>query len=140
MALFEITGVDEFADAVKLIQDNYPKEIKKFMQKEGNKLKKMTLAEDQVAVAPVTGNYFKGIKRGKYYKYNGMDSIRVYAGTPAYHAHLLECGHNIQKKKGGKVYGRTTAFKVFEKAHSQFQPEYESDCEKFADDLIKKLD
>lgn len=33
-------SIDDFADTVKAIKDVYPNETKKFMQKEGNKLKR----------------------------------------------------------------------------------------------------
>ena len=36
---FEIDGLDEMTEALSQVQELYPKEIKKFMQKEGTKLK-----------------------------------------------------------------------------------------------------
>ena len=43
MSLFETEGIDEFSDAIELIRKNYPKEVKKFMQSEGTKLKNKTI-------------------------------------------------------------------------------------------------
>ena len=40
---FEIEGLDEVTEAFNMVQDLYPKEIKKFMQTEGNKLKIETM-------------------------------------------------------------------------------------------------
>ena len=132
---FEIEGLDEMTEALSQVQDLYPKEIKKFMQTEGNKLKKQTKSKAQSNVKKKTGNYLKGIKRGKYYKYsgNGADSIRVYAGSPAHHGHLIEYGH---KTPSGS---RTKAYHVFKTSADAFEGTYEKDCDKFADDIAKPL-
>lgn len=89
-------SIDDFVDTVKAIKDVYPNETKKFMQKEGNKLKRQTLkVAGSSALHKITGNYEKGIKRGKPYTYGstGAYSIRVYSS--ANHAHLIEDGHEI---------------------------------------------
>lgn len=134
MALFEIGGIDELVDDFKLVQRNYPKEIKKFMMKEGNKLKRLTIKRVENEVEPYTGNYLKGIKRGKYYKYDGgIDSIRVYSGSSAFHGHLVEYGHKTQNG------GMTKAYHIFKTSADEFQNKYEKDCEKFVDDITKDL-
>lgn len=132
---FEINGLDEMTEALGMVQKVYPKEVKKFMQSEGNKLKKQTKSKAQSSVKKKTGNYLKGIKRGKYYKYsgNGADAIRVYAGSPAHHGHLIEYGH---KTKSGS---RTRAYHVFKTSADAFESTYESDCDKFADKIAKPL-
>lgn len=132
---FEVDGLDEMTEALSQVQQIYPKEIKKFMQSEGNKLKKQTKSKAQSSVKKKTGNYLKGIKRGKYYKYsgNGADSIRVYAGKPAHHGHLIEYGH---KTKSGS---RTKAYHIFKTSADAFENIYESDCDKFADKIAKPL-
>ncbi len=134
MALFEIEGIDELVDDFKLIQRNYPKEIRKFMMREGNKLKKLTLQRAEGEVEKVTGNYVKGIKRGKYYKYDGdIDSIRVYAGSPAFHGHLVEYGHKLPNG------AMTKAYHVFKTSADEFQSKYEKDCDKFVDKITEEL-
>lgn len=132
---FEISGLDEMTEALSQVQDLYPTEIKKFMQSEGNKLKKQTKSKAQSSVKKKTGNYLKGIKRGKYYKYsgNGADAIRVYAGSPAHHGHLIEYGH---KTKSGS---RTRAYHVFKTSADAFESTYESDCDKFSDKIAEPL-
>lgn len=132
---FEVSGLDEMTKALGQVQELYPKEIKKFMQTEGTKLKNRTLKTAKSNVKKKTGNYFKGIKRGKYYKYsgNGADSIRVYAGKPAHHGHLIELGH---KTPNG---GRTKAYHTFKTSADAFESTYESDCDKFADKIAKPL-
>lgn len=132
---FEIEGLDEMTDSLRMVQNVYPKEVKKFMQSEGNKLKKQTKSKAQSSVKKKTGNYLKGIKRGKYYKYsgNGADSIRVYSGKPAYHGHLIEYGH---KTKSGN---RTKAYHIFKTSADAFESTYESDCDKFVDKIVDPL-
>lgn len=137
---FEINGLDEMTEALKMVQDNYPKEIKKFMQSEGNKLKNQTIKRAKSTVGTKTGNYLKGIKRGKYYKYkgNGADSIRVYSGKPAHHGHLIEYGHDMVTHSGQKV-GTVQGYHIFKTAADDFESTYDGDCEKFADKLTKEL-
>nr|DAV89634.1 MAG TPA: putative tail-component [Caudoviricetes sp.] len=132
---FEVSGLDEMTNALGQVQELYPKEIKKFMQSEGTKLKNRTLKTAKSNVKKKMGNYFKGIKRGKYYKYsgNGADSIRVYAGKPAHHGHLVEYGH---KTKNGN---RTKAYHTFKTSADAFESTYESDCDKFADKITEPL-
>ena len=143
MSGFEFDGsLDDFTRTVELISKNYPKEVKKFMQKEGNKLKRLTLKTAKASVNKKTGNYFEGIKRGKYYRHasTGADSIRVYTGAPANHGHLIEHGHEMVthdgKSTGRFVHGR----RVFQKAEIEFESTYETDCEKFADEIADTLE
>ncbi len=141
MALFETEGIDEFSDAVEMIRELYPKEVKKFMQSEGTKLKNSTVKKARTTVGKKTGNYEKGIKRGKYYKYapTGADSIRVYSGKPAYHGHLIEYGHEMVTRSGKKV-GRVQGYHIFKTAADEFEGRYEKDSEKFADKILKPLE
>lgn len=132
---------DDFDKTVKLISENYPKEVKKFMQKEGNKLKRLTLKIAKASVKKMSGNYFKGIKRGKYYRYEktGADSIRVYVGEPAYHGHLIEHGHEMVSHSGTSTGIYVHGYHVFKKAEDKFKSDYERDSEKFADEIVEPL-
>lgn len=154
MALFEIEGLDELADAMAMVSKVYPEEVKKFMQSEGTKLRNRTLKTAKSSVGKITGNYEKGIKRGKYYKYagNGADSIRVYSGAP--HAHLIEYGHKLitpktrttkksgklSLKNGGNYIGDVLGYHIFSVSADMFESKYEEDCEKFADKIMKDLE
>ena len=141
MALFETEGLDEFSEALELVRKSYPKEVKKFMQSEGNKLKKRTLKTARSSVGKKTGNFEKGIKRGKHYVYrgNGADSIRVYSGSPARHGHLIEYGHDMVTHNGEKV-GTVKGYHIFSVSADMFEGIYEKDCEKFAEKTFKKLE
>lgn len=155
MDLFEFDGLDEISETMSMIKKVYPKEIKKFMQSEGNKLKNRTIKTAKSSVGVKTGNFLKSIKRGKYYKYaeNGADSIRVYAGGQAPHSHLIEYGHEmitpktrttkksgkLRLKNGGKSVGRVLGYHIFSISADMFENTYEKDCEKFADRITETL-
>lgn len=156
MSLFEIEGLDELSDIMIMIGEVYPKEVKKFMQKEGNKLKKRTLQTAKSSVGEKTGNYLAGIKRGKPYIYsgNGADSVRVYMGAPAFHGHLIEYGHKqvtpktrttkksgkLNLENGGKYIGDVLGYHIFSVSRNMFESQYEKDCDKFVDKIIKDLE
>ena len=55
---FEINGLDEMTEALSMVQKVYPKEVKKFMQSEGNKLKKQTKSKAKSSVNKKTGNFY----------------------------------------------------------------------------------
>ena len=141
MDLFDIEDIDKLADTLFLVGKVYPKEVKSFMQEEGKKLKKITVKAAKAYVGEKTGNYIKGIKKGKYYKYkvNGADSIRVYAGRPANHAHLIEYGHRIVSHSGEDTGKVVAGHLIFKAAGDVFDSEYEKDCEDFADKIIEPL-
>ncbi len=121
------------------ICNKIPQKTKKFMNTEGQKLKKQAKQYAKQAVKKKTGNYFKGIKKGKVYIYrkNGAFSVRVYGAAP--HTHLIEKGHNIKNKKDGAVLGRARAFQVLDKSAKQFETEYQKDIENFVDEVIEEL-
>lgn len=127
--------LDRFIKATDSIDKIYYKEVKKFMQKEGTKLKNRTLTKAKSLVNKRTGEYFRSIKRGKFYRYkhNNLDSIRVYAGVKARHAHLIEKGY--KHKYGMSVKG----YHVFNVAAEKFEKTYEANCEKFFDELCEKV-
>lgn len=131
--IHELTGFEQ--ELIKLANDTMPKESKKFLRTEGSKLRKNTLAKAKEKVKKDTGNYFKSIKRGKVYDYDGSLAIRCYSSAP--HAHLIEKGHRIVDKKGNE-HGFEDGKYVFEEAEQEFQSTYYSDCEEFIDEVLDK--
>ena len=135
-------------DLVRLANSTMPKESKKFIRAEGNKLKRVTSkrAKKDVKVGIKSKktekknvSYHKGIKRGKVYKYHGNDAwaIRVYGSAP--HSHLIEYGHRMvghkpDKKELGFVKGKY----VFENSRKEFEKTYVRDVGKFVDNVIVK--
>ncbi|MDN4093572.1 HK97 gp10 family phage protein [Brevibacillus agri] len=134
---FDINELDEFAiELLELADKKMPNETKKFLQREGNKLRRLTLKNAKSLVKKDTGNYFEGIKRGKVYKYEGdQTSIRVYNSSP--HAHLLEDGHRMVTHDGREV-GFVRGYRVFDKSAKEFEQEFMQDCEDFIDELLDK--
>ena len=109
------------------------KETKKFLKKEGIKIKNNTISTAKSRVKKKTGNYIKGIKSGKVYEYQGAYACRTYSTAP--HAHLIEYGHNVVDRVGGK-HEFKDGYSVFLSAKKDFEKEFESDTEKFLDDIL----
>ena len=131
--MFDFNELLDLERDMKNIAKALPKESKTFLARQGTNLKNKTLNRASGLVNEKTGNYFKGIKRGKVYFY-GSDkvlSVRVYSNAP--HAHLIEDGH--KKTGGGYVDGKS----VFDKSQKEFQGEYHQNCKKFVDRMMKKL-
>lgn len=134
---FDLSELYSFTDELlELADKKMPKETRKFLRIEGGKLRKITVAEAKQKVKKRTGNYLRGIKRGKVYKYEGdQTAIRVYGSSP--HSHLIEHGHR-QVTKDGQEIGFVKGSKVFEQSRKQFEPIFYKDCEDFVDDLLDK--
>lgn len=126
-------------ELLNIARKEMPKETKKFMNQEGQKLKKKAKQYAKQTVKKKTGNYLKGIKKGKVYIYygNGAFSVRVYGAAP--HTHLIEKGHNIKNEKNGAVLGRARAFQILDKSAKDFETEYQNDIENFIDEVAMKL-
>lgn len=71
----------QFARDLEAVGRAYGKSQKKFLRQEGSKLLRKT-KDRAKALGTKTGNYKKSIKRGKVYRYNGADAIRVYSSAP----------------------------------------------------------
>lgn len=133
----ELTDFEE--ELLNLAQEfKSGKEAKKFLRRTGNKLQRRTLKHAKSSVNKKTGNLYKGIKRGKVYKYGptGAFAVRVYAGKPAYHAHLVDKGHRIVVD--GKEVGFVKGKHFFEAGAKEYEPQYYEDVEKFLDDMLDK--
>ncbi|MEG2256276.1 HK97 gp10 family phage protein [Cetobacterium sp.] len=111
------------------------KETKKFLKKEGIKLKNKTISTAKNRVKKKTGNYIKGIKSGKVYEYQGAYACRTYSTAP--HAHLIEYGH-IKKDRTGREHGFQRGYNVFGTAQKEFEEEFYQDTEKFIDEVLMK--
>lgn len=139
MSGWDFSELDDFdKELLSLAQDfERGKHAKRFLRKSGTKLKKKTLKLAKLRVKKKTGNLFKGIKRGKPYKYyvDGSWAVRIYAGAPAYHAHLLNNGHRIVDKNK-KEHGFVKGYHFFEDAADDYEEEYYDDVQDFIDELL----
>lgn len=150
----DLSELDAFTDRLIQSSKEASKAQRKFLQQQGNKLKRKTKAQARLAgIQQHSGNYMKGIKRGKVWKArNGAQAVRVYSNAP--HAHLIEDGHdqtvNPGKGKGnghgvkpGKGIGRKVGYvegrEVFLDAYEAFEPEYERASEEVVDEMIRKI-
>ncbi|KAF9118333.1 hypothetical protein BGX30_004651, partial [Mortierella sp. GBA39] len=71
---FDFSGINAFTgQLLQMAEVQFPKDARRFMQQEGNKLRRVTAAKARQLVKRKTGNYLKGIKRGKVYKYQGEE-------------------------------------------------------------------
>lgn len=111
------------------------KKTKQFLEKTGDKLKDKTLDLAKTKVKKETGNYFKSIKRGKVYEYEGDLAVRAYSSDPK--AHLIEHGHVI-KGKNGKEHGFKKGLHIFETAAEDFEDEYNEEIQSFLDEMLDK--
>ncbi len=137
---FDMSELDFWSEELlNIATKQMPKMTKKFMNQEGQKLKKQTKQKAKQMVKKQTGNYFKSIKKGKPYIYsgNGAYSVRVYGA--AAHSHLLEQGHDVKNKKNGAVLGRARAFHVLDKSAREFQSEFQKDIENFIDEVVNEI-
>lgn len=138
---FDTHELDDFAkDLLDLAQDKLPKESKKYLKKEANKLKtKMKKKAKEVGI-PDKGNtnFYNKFKAGKVYNYQGEMSVRAYNSSPV--AHLLENGHKMighkpDKKDTGKF---VKGYAYTEKAYQDFKNPYYSDTEDWIDKMLKE--
>lgn len=131
---FTVDELEKLEKEVLRLAKKYPKETKKFLQKQGNKLKSVIKKIAKSKVKTKTGNYMRGFKRGKYYKYNtDEDCISVYNYMP--HAHLIEKGHII-KDKAGKEHGFKKGYFVLEQGRRDYYDKFVKSTEDFVDEII----
>lgn len=138
---FQVQELDAYTrHTLKVVAKELPKECKKFVGREGSKLKNRTVKKAKSKVKLETGDYFKGIKKGKVYIYggNGGISVRTYGGKPAFHAHLLEYGHR-QVTHDGQEVGFVPGYHIFEESKTEFEPIFNKDIEKFLEKAVAKL-
>ena len=90
-ATFNSKDLEELAQNMyRTAEKLYPKEVKRFLQKEGNKGAGILRKKTRAATKKKTGNLIRGIKRGSVYQYKGSYQVRVKNNAP--HAHLIEYG------------------------------------------------
>lgn len=134
---FDLKELDMFADRLTdLANKRFPKETKKFLNNEAKKLNNKNKQNAKSKVGKKSGNYMKGFKKGKPYKYiNDEFAVRSYNSSP--HAHLVEYGH-IQTDHEGNEVGFVEGKHVMENTAKSFENEYFNDVETFIGDLLDK--
>lgn len=132
----ELTNFEKKLTAVA--NDTMPKESRKFIKKEGNKLNKANkVAYKSKGIDEQTGNLNKGFKSGKAYKYNGVWSARAYNSSP--HAHLLDQGYMWTLHKGANGAEKfIPGFHFMDQAAKSFESGYYDDVEDFLYQVFMK--
>lgn len=133
----DFSGMDAMTKRLMdLAVKKMPKESKKFLKEEAMKLKKnISIRAKSSSIKKKSGAYFKSIKRGKIYTYQGKLSIRAYSTDPK--AHLIEYGHRIVDKNGIE-HGFQAGHHVFKQSQVQFESVYKADCKEFFNGLLNE--
>lgn len=132
---FNARELQELEKEVLRLAKKYPKETKKFLGKQGNELKKAVTKKAKSKIKKKTGNYLKGVKRGKVYRgKEDEDRVRVYNSQP--HAHLIEYGHVI-KGKNGVEHGFKEGYHIMEESEREFRDKFIKATDGFIDEVIK---
>lgn len=134
---FDFSELDQFSKNLILkAQKENPKEVEKFLRKEGSKLRTRVARKARQKTKKKTDDYRKSIKRGKPYKYGTADAIRAYSYAP--HSHLIEDGHRLISH--GKEVGFVLGKHVFREAEKEFKPIFEHDVDAFAEDFARRVE
>lgn len=143
----DLSELEAFADELERASRRAPRHTKKFLQTQGNKLRKQTKARAMSVVGKGhkkpekykdSPHYVDTIKRGKPYNFLRSDvmAIRVYSSAP--HAHLIEKGHKVISH--GKFVKFYHGEHIFEKTRLQFKPQFEAACEEFLDEVAREVE
>lgn len=142
-------GLSEWAQAMRLMEREMPKESKRLLGYVGNEARKIIVARARRSGLHLTRgtrigkngkavNYLKRLKRGKVYFNNGQYKVRVYNSAP--HAHLLEYGHRIvTQKPDSKVVGFAKGYHIFSRSGTEIEVKFDQIVEKSFEKIEKKL-
>lgn len=154
-------GEKELLKALDLIEKEFSKKAKSFVNKQAKELKNMAKDTTDRLTTRRTGKLVgkivvKSKSASELYNEGSSTTTSVYdrvVSSQAPHAHLIEYGHAIRghrKKVNGKrqrrgytrllTKNRARAFMPIEKSIQAFRPTYESEVEKFVYKMISKLD
>lgn len=141
----DMSELDELSkQLIKVAQKEMPQAFKKFLREKGGALRKRTAADGVKAFGTSSGKhrkdgdkgYHKNWKRGRVYydKNSGQLLIRVYNSSR--YAHILE--HGRRRVKNGVEYFQEGKY-VLKNAAKKFEPEFYSDMETLAGEVLDQL-
>ena len=140
---FDLGNLNDLNEKLlNLAEQEFPKEAKKFIRRQGSKCETRLRNAYKTKVKKKTGNLIAGVSRGMPQQYSGSYQIRVYNNAP--HAHLIEHGH-VMKDKNGKpildamgqerwVDGKYVAAYTVE----EYKKIYPEEVDKFVDEMLEK--
>ena len=125
-------------DILNFVEDEMPKECKKFMRREGGKLRTATKKEARSTISKKSGNYLAGVKATKAWKNaKGDYGVKVRADQKtAPHTHLIEFGHRMVTRYGDDTGYRATDFHVYQKANEFFRSRFYNDSLDFVGQML----
>ncbi|MDR3767621.1 MAG: HK97 gp10 family phage protein [Butyricicoccus sp.] len=142
----DLSELMDFADRLDGAGQSMEKRERKFLQQQGNKLKRKTAQKARAEVRKTrveradytreAGTYHKSIKRGKVHTKDGAQRVRVYSSDPV--GHLIEDGWTPKARDGSRGT-KQPGKQVFDKAYEAYAPEYEADAEEMVDEMIDKI-
>lgn len=136
-------------DVLNFAQKEMPKECKKFMRREGGKLRTSTrkmarakLYKTERKAKEKTGNYLKGIRSTKAWQNaRGDYGVKVKSNhSIAPHTHLIEFGHKIITRGGNKPQSGkdvATDFNIYRDANADFQSRFYNDALDFSGQMLE---
>jgi Bacteriophage protein of unknown function (DUF646). len=137
-AVFDFHELDDFnKKMVRFYSKEFPGEVRKFMNKEGNDGKRILRKYTKAMTTKHTGNLLKGIDKGKVEKKGDDWQVRVKFKKPAYHAWLVEHGHGLVawgKPTDKRVEGRHMAAR----SQKAMQKHFTGDVERWVDKMLKE--
>lgn len=135
MSSFEITGLTEFErDLIRVIEDKYPNEAKKFMRKQANDVKAQA-KKDTPEDTGYTKAHWKTSTKGK--KKATANFIESKVTNDAELSHLLENGHRIVNQYG--EWGYEPGFHMLENAVTKKEAEFDGELSAFVDRALEEL-
>ncbi len=106
---FDLHELDELTKLLyQTAEKKYPDLAKKFLREQGNKGKRIMRSEIRSRIKghrkrttemEKSTSLLRGVSQGKVYQYDKDFQIRVY--NKAFHAYLVEHGHENEKKRSG---------------------------------------
>lgn len=132
MVDFEVHGLEEFREKLRLIEKKAPDRILRELDKQGNKLRK----EVRKNTPSKTGGLRGGWQLAKVEKVAGGYQKGMYNKKP--HFHLVEDGHR-KVTPGGREIGWTPGVFMLEKTMKQQDPVITKELRAWLDELFKEL-
>lgn len=135
---FEMKGIEELENDIRMAIEEYPKELKKGLNDIANDFRK-SARKRTPDYKHHKGNSKLKLKRcyGKWaFVQDDKTGVLVYNNAP--HFHLVERGHQLVR--GGKVVGFVPGQHMMEKTKDEYEEIVPERFEKILDDILKERD
>ena len=126
-------------DILDFCRKEMPVECKKFMRREGGRLKTATKRMARARIHKKTGNYLKGVKNTRAWK-NARGDYGVKVRNDhriAPHTHLVDYGHKVVTHTGRDTGYRSKDFNIYRDAGAGFQGKFFNDALEFSGQMLE---